>query len=125
MGCACVKPSTTSEDRTPARANPVRVRKPTPWAYGNRPLSSAQLQEMRNTFWQNAAQAGGRQEIWEALRAATEGDLRNAEKIIRDNKISLGNLDMTVCYDESGTSYNLPLYVLSEPTNMEHRVLRA
>ena len=46
---------------TPARPNPVRVRKPTPWAYGNRPLSSAQLQEMRNTFWQNAVQAGGRQ----------------------------------------------------------------
>ncbi|GJX37534.1 ubiquitin domain-containing protein 2-like protein [Tanacetum coccineum] len=98
---------------TPARAKPVRVRKPAHWGNRNGPLSSAQLQEMRNTFWQNAPQAGGRQEIWDALRAAAEGDLRNAEKIIRDNKISLGNLDMTVCYDESGTSYNLPLYVLS------------
>nr|GEY71808.1 hypothetical protein [Tanacetum cinerariifolium] len=110
--------------KTPARPNPAQVRKPALWCYDH-PISSAQLQEMRNTFWQNAAQAGGRQEIWDALRAAAEGDLRNAEKIIRDNRISLGNLDMTVCYDVTGTSYNLPLYVLSEPTNMDYRVLRA
>ncbi|GKF92150.1 ubiquitin domain-containing protein 2-like protein, partial [Tanacetum coccineum] len=99
------------------------VRKPKPWAYGNSPLSSRELQQMRNEFWHNAIRAGGRREIWEALRTATEGNLLNAQKIIEDKNIRLGNQDMSVCYDDNGTRYNLPLYMLSEPTNMEHRVL--
>nr|GEZ54271.1 hypothetical protein [Tanacetum cinerariifolium] len=109
--------------RTSAYKVDNMVRKPKPWAYGNRPLSLRELQQMRNEFWHNAIRAGGRREIWEALRAATEGNLLNAQKIIEDKNIRLGNQDMSVCYDDNGTRYNLPLYVLSEPTNMEHRVL--
>ncbi|KAJ0796943.1 putative Ubiquitin domain-containing protein [Helianthus annuus] len=100
------------------------VRKPDPWAYGDQPITLSELQEMRNMFWQNAVRLDGRLEIWEALRAATEGNLRNAQKIIDDNKIRLGNPDMSVCYDDRGTRYDLPLFVLSEPTNMDYRVLR-
>nr|GEV73728.1 hypothetical protein [Tanacetum cinerariifolium] len=109
--------------RTSAYKVDNMVRKPKPWAYGNSPLSLRELQQMRNEFWHNAIRAGGRREIWEALRAVTEGNLLNAQKIIEDKNIRLGNQDMSVCYDDNGTRYNLPLYVLSEPTNMEHRVL--
>lgn len=36
------------------------VRKPTPWVYGDQPLSESELEEMRNEFWQNVIRAGGR-----------------------------------------------------------------
>ncbi|GJS00280.1 ubiquitin domain-containing protein 1-like protein [Tanacetum coccineum] len=99
------------------------VRKPKPWAYGNSPLSLRELQQMCREFWYNTILAGGRRDIWDALRATTEGNLFNAQKIIEDKNIRHGNQDMSVCYDDNGTRNNLPLFVLSEPTNMEYRVL--
>ncbi|GJY21415.1 ubiquitin domain-containing protein 1 [Tanacetum coccineum] len=77
------------------------VRKPKPWDYGNSPLSLRELQQMCNEFWHNAMRTGGRREIWEALRAATEGNLLNEQNIIKDKNIRLGNQDMSVCYDDN------------------------
>nr|GEU82340.1 hypothetical protein [Tanacetum cinerariifolium] len=113
MGCAMSSNANGNDNR----ANIVR--KPTPWGFPNGPISKTQLQEMRNEFWHNVALAGGRP----AIRAATEVDLRNAQKILQENNIRLGNQDMSICYDDNGTRYDLPLFVLSEPTNMDYRVL--
>nr|GEZ29543.1 hypothetical protein [Tanacetum cinerariifolium] len=115
----CVISSNASDDDN--RANIVR--KPTPWGFPNGPISKTQLQEMRNEFWHNVARAGGRPDVWEAIRAATEVDLRNAQKIIEANNIRLWKQDMSICYDDDGTRYDLPLFILSEPTNMDYRVL--
>ncbi|GJR80127.1 ubiquitin domain-containing protein 1 [Tanacetum coccineum] len=77
------------------------VRKPKPWAYGNSPLSLRELQQMCREFWHNTIRAGGRRDIWDALRATTEGNLLNAQKIIEDKNIRHGNQDMSVCYDDN------------------------
>ncbi len=56
--------------------------------------------------------------IWEALRAACEADLPTAKLIIESAGIIVAAEDMTVCYDERGSKYELPKYVLSDPVNL-------
>ncbi|KVH89457.1 hypothetical protein Ccrd_008560 [Cynara cardunculus var. scolymus] len=125
----CVKSSNVVNDqetacfRVPAHNRPNRLRKPRPWRH-NRPITGEQLTNMRNMFWHNAPHFGGRQEIWSALRAAAESDLPYAQAIIDNNGIRVENPYMTVCYDEGGARYELPLYVLAEPTNLEGSVRR-
>ncbi|PWA98261.1 ubiquitin domain-containing protein 1 [Artemisia annua] len=96
MGCA-ISSNASGDDN---RANIVR--KPTPWGFDNGPISKTQLQEMRNEFWHKVVRTGRRPDVWEALRAATEGDLCNAQKIIEQNNIRLWNQDMSICYDDEG-----------------------
>lgn len=87
-------------------------------------------------------------EIWDALRAAADADLDLAQAIVDSAGIIIPNADMTLCYDErgkysilprffirtlwwsylrnsrsqalfiAGAKYELPKYVLSEPTNL-------
>ncbi|KAI3680836.1 hypothetical protein L6452_35612 [Arctium lappa] len=115
----CVKSSNANDQDN--RRNIVR--KPRPWMH-KRPITGEQLADMRNTFWHNAPRFGGRREIWSALRAAAESDLPYAQAIIDNNGIRLRNPDMTVCYDGGGARYELPLYVLAEPTNLQGYVRR-
>ena len=87
-------------------------------------------------------------EIWDALKVAAESDLALAQTIVDSAGIIVSNPDMTLCYDErgayilitkffdslfldelfraglktgnsvAGAKYELPKYVLSEPTNL-------
>ncbi|CAK9148080.1 unnamed protein product [Ilex paraguariensis] len=57
-------------------------------------------------------------EIWDALRAAAEADLALAQAIVESAGVIVQAPDLTVCYDERGAKYELPKYVLSEPTNL-------
>lgn len=82
-------------------------------------------------------------EIWDALRAAAEADLSLAQAIVDSAGVIVTSADMTMCYDErgmcilyfcflrfyeeitptkpffsAGAKYELPKYVLSEPTNL-------
>ncbi|MFS8015857.1 putative Ubiquitin domain-containing protein [Helianthus anomalus] len=101
----------------PAAAN--RVRMPSPWSL-DEPMSPHELREMRDFFWSTAPKARrGRRVIWEALRDAAEcGDLDVKQRLLDMHNIRLGNPDMTICIDGSGTRYKLPMYVLSDPTNL-------
>ncbi|KAL0442610.1 UNVERIFIED_CONTAM: Ubiquitin domain-containing protein 2 [Sesamum latifolium] len=77
---------------------------------------------MREEFWDTAPHYGGRKEIWDALRAAAEADLTLAQAIVDSAGVIVQNPDLTICYDErdviAGAKYELPKYVLSEPTNL-------
>jgi len=86
-------------------------------------------------------------EIWDALRAAAEADLNLAQTFLDSAGVIIASADMTTCYDErglgkcdffpflfcshirkhscalivnsiAGAKYELPKYVLSEPTNL-------
>ncbi|KAL2930988.1 Ubiquitin domain-containing protein 1 [Bienertia sinuspersici] len=94
-----------------------KIRKPKPWRH-TEAISRQQLNTMREEFWDTAPHYGGRREIWDALRAAVDSDLNMAQTIIESAGIIVQNPDLTVCYDERGAKYELPKYVLSEPTNM-------
>ncbi|KAK8940144.1 hypothetical protein KSP40_PGU022349 [Platanthera guangdongensis] len=75
---------------------------------------------MREEFWDTAPHYGGQKEIWDALRAAAEADISLAQAIVDSAGLILANADMTLVYDEKGAKYELPKYVMSEPTNLIH-----
>ncbi|CAA6673015.1 unnamed protein product [Spirodela intermedia] len=108
MGCAGSTQNTAD--------NPKKLRKPKPWKH-SQALTRAQLKCMRDEFWDTEPHYGGQKEIWDALRAAAEAtDLALAQAIVDSAGIIISSADMTTCYDERGAKYELPKYVLSEPT---------
>ncbi|KAL5151471.1 Ubiquitin domain-containing protein 2 [Glycine soja] len=94
-----------------------KIRKPKPWKHPQ-PITKTQLTQLRDEFWDTAPHYGGRKEIWDALRAAAEADLTLAQAIVDSAGVIVQSSDLTVCYDERGAKYELPKYVLSEPTNL-------
>ncbi|KAK4285861.1 hypothetical protein QN277_002497 [Acacia crassicarpa] len=94
-----------------------KIRKPKPWKHPQ-PITRTQLIQLREEFWDTAPHYGGRKEIWDALRAAAEADITLAQAIVDSAGVIVQSSDLTVCYDERGAKYELPRYVLSEPTNM-------
>ncbi|KAF7030571.1 hypothetical protein CFC21_042088 [Triticum aestivum] len=93
-----------------------KLKKTKPWKH-TQSITPAQLKQMREEFWDTTPHYGGQKEIWDALRAAAEADLSLAQTIVDSAGIIVSNSDMTLCYDERGAKYELPKYVLSEPTN--------
>ncbi|WZY96799.1 hypothetical protein YC2023_069128 [Brassica napus] len=110
MGCAG---STQSQ----AEGAVKRIRKPEPWKH-TQPISKAELVKMREEFWDTAPHYGGTKDLWDALRAAAEADISLAQAIVDSAGVIVQNNDLTTCYDERGAKYELPKYVLSEPTNL-------
>ncbi|CAI9292850.1 unnamed protein product [Lactuca saligna] len=113
MGCA--KSSNNSSDRRSSRQ--ITITKPMPWSH-TESINRDQLNKMRDEFWDTTPFYGGKREIWDALRAAAEAELHLAQTIVDSAGIIVHEPDLTVCYDEKGARYELPKYVLSEPTNL-------
>ncbi|KAK9153090.1 hypothetical protein Sjap_000570 [Stephania japonica] len=111
MGCA------GSSQNKKADENVKKIRKPKPWKHPQ-PITREQLNQMREEFWDTAPHYGGRREIWDALRAAAESELPLAQAIVDSAGVIVTSADLTTCYDERGGKYDLPKYVLSEPTNL-------
>ncbi|OIT08647.1 uncharacterized protein LOC107807665 [Nicotiana tabacum] len=110
MGCA-------GSSRSKGDETVKKIRKPKPWKHSE-PITRAQLVQMRDEFWDTAPHYGGRKEIWDALRAAAEADVSLAQAFVDSAGIIVQVPDLTICYDERGAKYELPKYVLSEPTNL-------
>ncbi|KAI3697786.1 hypothetical protein L6452_30883 [Arctium lappa] len=110
MGCSG---STSANGDEPIK----KITKPKPWKHSE-PVTGEQLKQMRDEFWDTAPHYGGRKEIWDALRAAADADLSLAQTIVDSAGIIVQKADLTICYDERGAKYELPKYVLSEPTNL-------
>ncbi len=86
------------------------------------PLTEAQLKSKREEFWHTAPAFEGKQEIWMALKAATEAaeddDYELAQAMLDGAGISLPHGSLLECYDELGTRYVIPIYCLSRPLNL-------
>ncbi|KAM3332320.1 hypothetical protein ACQJBY_027872 [Aegilops geniculata] len=125
MGCAGSTPKSDGLSFYPVYLDSVnafldsskKLKKPKPWKH-TQSITPAQLKQMREEFWDTTPHYGGQKEIWDALRAAAEADLSLAQTIVDSAGIIVSNSDMTLCYDERGAKYELPKYVLSEPTNL-------
>lgn len=81
-------------------------------------LTKAGLEEKRVVFWDTQPHYGGNKVIWDALKAAVEADLPTACLIVESAGIIVAEEDMSVCYDERGSRYDLPVFVLSDPDNL-------
>ncbi|XP_062160528.1 uncharacterized protein LOC133867785 [Alnus glutinosa] len=110
MGCTGSSPAKGDETAK-------KIRKPKPWKH-TEPITRTQLMKMRDEFWDTAPHYGGQNEIWDALRAAAETDLTLAQAIVDSAGVIVQSADLTICYDERGAKYEIPKYVLSEPTNL-------
>ncbi|KAF5185064.1 Ubiquitin domain-containing protein [Thalictrum thalictroides] len=106
--------------------SPKKIQKPKPWTHPQ-PITRAQLNQMREEFWDTAPYYGGRKgkedsfatkKIWDALKSAAEVELTLAQAIVDSTGVIVSSADLTTCYDERGAKYELPNYVLSEPTNL-------
>jgi hypothetical protein len=98
-----------------------KVQLPKPWKaeppFG--PLTETELKRMREEFWDTRVE--GRQEMWQALKAAAETNdetLRN--EIVKAAGLTPANERGTLesCYDELGNYYEVPVYCLRDPDNL-------
>eukprot|EP00270_Netrium_digitus_P017114 TRINITY_DN6233_c0_g1_i1.p1 TRINITY_DN6233_c0_g1~~TRINITY_DN6233_c0_g1_i1.p1 ORF type:complete len:117 (-),score=36.80 TRINITY_DN6233_c0_g1_i1:309-659(-) len=115
MGCAGSKDQT---DEGQNCSQSKKLKKPKPWK-SEESITREQLKQMREEFWDTSPHYGGQKEIWDALKAATEADPGLAQLIIESAAIIVTSDDLSVCYDERGAKYELPNYILSEPTNLQ------
>lgn len=85
-------------------------------------ITETQLRRKREEYWDTAPAFEGRKEIWDALRgtcyALEQNDIDLAQSILDCANISLPHGTLFDCYDELGTRYQLPIYVLSAPINL-------
>lgn len=82
------------------------------------PLTRAQLTRMRDEFWDTEPAYGGDRNIWDALKAACDADLETARAILQGAGVIVAAADMSICYDERGSKYELPRFVISDPSNL-------
>lgn len=113
-------PSSGESSEAAGRNQPLKPEKPK-WK-SEVPLTDGQLRSKRDEFWDTAPAFEGRKEIWDALKAAAyaleTGDHSLAQAIIDGANISLPHGTLMDSYDELGNRYQLPVYVLSAPTNL-------
>jgi hypothetical protein len=114
--------SSATTSGTVARNKPLNRSACRPKWKSDVPISENQLRRKREEYWDTAPAFEGRKEIWDALRGACyaieQNDTNLAQSIINCANISLPHGTLLDCYDELGTRYQLPVYVLSSPTNL-------
>ena len=86
------------------------------------PVTRPQIVARREEFWSTRAAAGGVDQVWYALRSAAEGvassNLDHANAVLQASSVTTPNGDMSVCYDELGNRYEVPLWCYSVPENL-------
>jgi len=114
--------SSTTPNGTVGRNKPLNCSACRPKWKADIPITENQLRRKREEYWDTAPAFDGRKEIWDALRGACyaieQNDIDLAQSIINCANISLPHGTLFDCYDELGTRYQLPIYVLSSPTNL-------
>lgn len=117
MGAVCCKPE--DDDLADPAFGSARVKswKRHKWR-SEELLTRSQLQRMRDEFWETEPHYGGDRVIWDALKAACEADLDTARTILDSAGVIVAAADMSICYDERGRKYELPRFVLCDPSNL-------
>eukprot|EP00898_Chlorokybus_atmophyticus_P001221 jgi/Chlat1/209/Chrsp1S03123 len=116
MGCI----SSKSGKRATVEVNgkPTKLRRARSWRNPG-PITKSQLVRMREEFWDTSPHYGGQKEIWDALHAAIDAkDLNLAVVILESAGVIVSEPDLSVCYDERGSKYELPNYILRDPANL-------
>mmetsp|Transcript_41478 Transcript_41478/g.106093 ORF Transcript_41478/g.106093 Transcript_41478/m.106093 type:complete len:90 (+) Transcript_41478:366-635(+) len=64
------------------------------------------------------AGAGGCAVVWDTLKGALEAEHSTTVMLLEAAEIIVARKDMSEIYDSRGNRYELPPYVLSEPSNL-------
>ncbi|WIA12191.1 hypothetical protein OEZ86_003173 [Tetradesmus obliquus] len=120
MGCFSSKEAVEDREAAarPKREAPTKQYSKPRWK-SREPLTAAKLQRMRDEFWDTQPHYGGDKAMWDAIKAACQSDdMATSRLILETAGIIVARHDMTVMYDERGVKYELPKYVLCEPSNL-------
>mmetsp|Transcript_10335 Transcript_10335/g.18620 ORF Transcript_10335/g.18620 Transcript_10335/m.18620 type:complete len:144 (+) Transcript_10335:85-516(+) len=116
MGCVGSSEKAAVPD---ARAWDGHVRAPESWKVSPS-ITREQLIRLRNEFWETRVE--GREEMWQALRAAADADSDE----LRDQIVSAAGIrpatassTLLACYDERGALYEVPVFCLIDPDNLD------
>jgi hypothetical protein len=75
-------------------------------------------QAQRQEFWDTQPAYGGSQEIWSVLKAMCEApDLQTGKLFLDAAEVTIAKPDMTAFYDSRGFLYELPNYIVSDPSD--------
>lgn len=83
-------------------------------------LSSEHLRRMRDEFWETRVE--GRAEMWQALRFAAEAESPElCDETIKAAGLRPASKKCTLqaMFDERGHLYEVPMYALADPTNLD------
>eukprot|EP00041_Stephanoeca_diplocostata_P026701 m.724376 g.724376 ORF g.724376 m.724376 type:complete len:247 (+) comp23024_c0_seq34:261-1001(+) len=84
-----------------------------------KPVTKEEIDAKRREFWSTAPAYEGRQEVWDALKAACEStDLELARSILASAEVHLPNGSMVSCFDPLGVKYSIPRYCIRYPDNL-------
>eukprot|EP00730_Choanoeca_flexa_P019358 TRINITY_DN9448_c0_g1_i1.p2 TRINITY_DN9448_c0_g1~~TRINITY_DN9448_c0_g1_i1.p2 ORF type:complete len:247 (+),score=61.79 TRINITY_DN9448_c0_g1_i1:1254-1994(+) len=83
------------------------------------PKTREEILRQQREFWDTTPMLEGRQEIWNALRAAANSDDHDfAQTILASAGVRLPDGTLRVAYDELGNIYRLPMYCICMPDNV-------
>jgi len=85
------------------------------------PMTTAELERKREEFWETRIE--GRKEMWQAIKMAAETEEADTSRAILECAgLSPYDIDKPgssyFCYDQRGTRYEVPLYILFQPGNL-------
>jgi len=120
MGCcnSCLENFRDNDDRD-SESDTLLPRRGKPWV-SEVILTVEELKKMREDFWFSTKGTEGRELIWDTLRVAVEEkDDILSQAILEAAGIVLEKGSIQVTYDPKGMKYELPNYVLQDPTNLQ------
>jgi len=82
------------------------------------PMTRAELTAKREEFWHTQPAYGGSKLVWDTLKGALEAEHSTTVMLLEAAEIIVARKDMSEIYDSRGNRYELPPYVLSEPSNL-------
>ena len=83
-------------------------------------ISSLELYKLREQFW--SSRNTGTHQSWMSLKQAAEADAGSAALILELAGLFVENGSMTVCYDNLGNRYTIPIFVLNDPSALKSGV---
>lgn len=82
------------------------------------PMTRSELMAKREEFWHTQPAYGGNKVVWDTLKGALEADHATTRMLLDAAEVIVATPDMSEVYDSQGFRYELPPYVLNEPTNL-------
>jgi hypothetical protein len=81
------------------------------------PLTKHELEKWRKDFWDT--RTSGSKTIWNCIRSACEESPETAEALILAADLQMPQNSLTLCIDETGVYYRVPICLINDPCSYE------
>lgn len=132
MGCGASVPADDYPHLSPPITPPFREGMPSlplalvPPFRQRAPITQIDLNNRRQEFW--ATRTDGNALMWQAIKTASEamlgGDIDLARAILVASNIITPTGSMSLCYDERGHQYKVPIYCYANPIELSEEELK-